>query len=162
MTEAVSKRDLVLDLAVAWIGDYEGFAGEPYQDAGGVWTIGFGFTVHPNGDKVNETTPAMARDDAVMWLRGLVIGVLRQIRAMVRVPATDHQLAALTSLGYNVGLGALSNSTLLRHLNAGDAAAAADQFHLWCHVGGEVVPGLVNRRASERTRFLTPDDTIEV
>jgi lysozyme len=42
---------------------------------------------------------------------------------------------------------------LLRDLNAGDFAAAAQQFELWDHAGGEVVAGLLRRRMAEMELF---------
>jgi hypothetical protein len=73
------------------------------------------------------------------------------------VPVTSNQFSALVSLAYNVGIGALRGSTLLRLLNARDYAGAANQFPRWNRGGGRVLPGLVKRRAAERDLFLTPD-----
>ncbi|MBP8236036.1 MAG: lysozyme, partial [Rhizorhabdus sp.] len=52
------------------------------------------------------------------------------------------------SFAYNVGVGALRGSTLLRKLNAGDFAGAAEQFLVWNKAGGKVLAGLVKRRAA--------------
>lgn len=45
-------------------------------------------------------------------------------------------------------------STLLRKLNAGDTASAAEQFSRWVHASGKVLSGLVKGRAAERAMFL--------
>ena len=76
------------------------------------------------------------------------------MRGAVLVPLNDNQLAACTSLAYNIGLAAFRGSTLLRKLNDGDYQGAADQFPVWNKAGGRVVQGLVNRRAAERDLFL--------
>jgi hypothetical protein len=81
----------------------------------------------------------------------------RAVAAMVTVPVTSNQFSALVSLAYNIGISALRGSTLLRLLNAGDYAGAANQFLRWNRGGGRVLPGLVKRRAAERDLFLTPD-----
>ncbi len=49
-------------------------------------------------------------------------------------------------------------STLLRKLNAGDHAGAADEFPKWNRGGGKVLRGLVRRRAAERKLFLGATD----
>ncbi|MNC91260.1 Lysozyme RrrD [compost metagenome] len=57
------------------------------------------------------------------------------------------------SFAYNVGIGNLRSSTLLRKLNAGDAAGSALEFHRWNRSNGKVLPGLVRRRAAEALLF---------
>jgi lysozyme len=49
----------------------------------------------------------------------------------------------------------LSTSTLLRKLNAGDYAGAADEFLRWNKAGGKVLNGLTRRREAERALFLS-------
>lgn len=58
------------------------------------------------------------------------------------------------SFTYNLGAANLGSSTLLRLLNAGDYAAAAEQFPRWNKAGGQLLAGLGNRRAAERVMFL--------
>jgi lysozyme len=72
---------------------------------------------------------------------------------LLRAPVTDSQLGALISFAYNVGLAALAGSTLLRLLNAGDAAGASRQFQRWSRANGKVLSGLVRRRAAEQAMF---------
>lgn len=73
---------------------------------------------------------------------------------VVRVKLTQGQFDALVSFAYNVGSRALSTSTLLKKLNAGDIKGAADEFLRWNKSGGKVMPGLNNRRKAERDVFL--------
>ncbi|EBY2991617.1 lysozyme, partial [Salmonella enterica subsp. enterica serovar Typhimurium] len=49
----------------------------------------------------------------------------------------------------------LSSSTLLRKLNSGDYAGAADEFLRWNKAGGKVLNGLTRRREAERALFLS-------
>lgn len=58
------------------------------------------------------------------------------------------------SFVYNLGAGNLASSTLLKLLNAGDYAGAADQFLRWNKAGGNVLSGLTARRSAERQMFL--------
>ena len=62
---------------------------------------------------------------------------------------------SLVSFFFNLGLGALGDSTLLRKLNAGDYQGAADEFPRWVKAGGQTLPGLVKRRDAERALFLS-------
>lgn len=75
------------------------------------------------------------------------------MRSLVKVPLTAHQMGALVSFAYNVGMGALGSSTLLRLLNAGQYDAAAKQFARWNKAGGRVLAGLTRRRAAEAALF---------
>ncbi|PRP70248.1 muraminidase, partial [Chromobacterium amazonense] len=77
------------------------------------------------------------------------VGVSRLVKVQLR----QNQFDALVSFSYNLGLGSLQNSTLLRLLNQGDYAGAAGQFILWDKAGGKVLPGLQRRRAAEQALF---------
>jgi lysozyme len=65
-------------------------------------------------------------------------------------PAEQEELDALVGLAFNIGLGALEDSTLLDHVNAGRHADAVAEFGKWVHGNdGKPVPGLVKRREKE-------------
>jgi lysozyme len=76
------------------------------------------------------------------------------VSAAVTVPLNDNQFAALVSFVYNLGAGALQESTLLGLLNGGNYNGAAEQFSRFVYAGGEVLQGLVTRRNAERALFL--------
>lgn len=78
----------------------------------------------------------------------------------VKVPLTQGQLDALVDFTYNLGEGALKSSTLLKHVNAGNHAAAALEFEKWYRVGGKDcrIPankcgGIPKRRAWEKALY---------
>jgi lysozyme len=77
------------------------------------------------------------------------------VRRSVTVPITQEQYDALVSFAFNVGGGALHSSTLVRKLNAGECWGAGAEFPRWDKARGRVLPGLVKRRADERTLFET-------
>jgi lysozyme len=113
-------------------------------------TIGYGCT---EGVKLGMTwTEAEAENGLARELAKFENGVLR----LVRVHLSQNEFDALVSFSYNVGLGALGKSTLLRKLNAGDRLGAAQQFDAWTKGGGKVLPGLVARRKREAALFLKP------
>jgi len=138
-----------IDIASDFVKKHEGCRLFAYQDLAGIWTIGYGHT----GPEVH---------DGLVWTQDQANGVLMvDLRATYvaleehfTVAPTDYQLAALTSLAFNVGRTAVINSTLMRQFNAGDTLGAARQFPLWDHAGGTEIKGLLIRRFQEALLFL--------
>ena len=140
--------DPAIALATPLIAKHEGCVLHPYLCPAGVWTIGYG---HTPGVTATGAPITQAQADALLAADvALFAGQVRKIA----VPLQPHQEAALISFAFNLGLGALGKSTLLRLVNAGDIAGAADEFPKWVHAGGAVLPGLVARRDDERALFL--------
>ena len=71
----------------------------------------------------------------------------------VDVELSQRQFDALVSLVFNIGCGAFRGSTLLKLLNAGDYAAAQQQFLRWDKQAGKVLAGLTRRRHEEADLF---------
>jgi lysozyme len=136
---------------------FEGLRLDAYPDpgtGGEPWTIGVGTTRYPGGRAVREgdrITEAQARE----FLALDVEHVEQAVERMVTVPLTQPQFDALVSLGYNIGIGALGRSTLIRRLNESDADGAAAQFDVWINAGGKPMEGLRRRRRAERALFET-------
>ena len=129
------------------IKQFEGLYLQAYRCPAGVPTIGYG---HTAGVAMGQTITQQQADD---YLRRDVRQFERAVERQVSVPLTQGQFDALVSFAFNLGEGALAQSTLLRLLNAGDYAGAAAQFDRWNKAGGRVLPGLVRRRAAERALF---------
>jgi lysozyme len=127
-----------------------------YKDTGGAWTIGWGHLVKA-GEKFfpygSVRTITQAEADALFQSDTAIANAT--VQNSVRVPLTENQRSALTSLAFNIGSGAFSGSTLVRKLNARDLAGAANEFLKWVYDNGVIVPGLVSRRQRERTVFLS-------
>jgi len=133
------------------IESFEGLELTAYQDMVGVWTIGYGHTgvdVKPGLRISAAQAEALLAADLVKFEQG--------VARLVTFVLNQHQFDALVSFSFNLGLGSLKNSTLLKLLNAGDVTAAAEQFLRWDKAGGGQVAGLLRRRQAERTLFLTP------
>jgi lysozyme len=129
---------------------FEGCKLETYLDCVGVPTIGYGHT----GKDVcgGETWTQHEADECLAFdTSKFATGVA----LLLKRPATQGQFDAMVSFAYNLGLHALATSTLLKLFNDGDVAGAAEEFHKWCHAGGEVVAGLMARRAAEKEIFLS-------
>jgi lysozyme len=75
------------------------------------------------------------------------------VSRMVRAKINDNQFSALVSLTFNCGGDAIAKSTLVRKLNAGLPMEAFSEFPRWCHSGGQILPGLIRRRAAEQALF---------
>lgn len=128
---------------------FEGFRSKPYRCPAGVPTIGYGHT-----DGVRMTDPAITEAQAEELLRMDLQAFAAGVNRLVRVALTQGQFDALVSFAYNVGLGNLQRSTLLKKLNAGDYSGAAAEFGRWTKAAdGQQLPGLVRRRAAERALF---------
>ncbi|MEM9807132.1 MAG: lysozyme [Cyanobacteria bacterium P01_D01_bin.56] len=136
---------------VSLIKSFEGLRLRAYQDAVGVWTIGYGTTrgVKP-GQEISEA-------QAESLLKTDLNRFERAVNQSVRIPINDNQFAALVSFTYNVGSGALKSSTLLKKLNRRDVYGASNEFLRWNRAGGRVLAGLTRRRKAERAMFLGQD-----
>jgi lysozyme len=146
----------ISDAGVALIKQFEGLRLTAYLDSVGIWTIGYGTTVYPNGKKVakgDTCTEAQANEFKANDLKKFVPAV----SSLIQVPVTQNQFDALVSLTYNIGVGAIGGSTLIKKLNAKDYKGAAEQFLVWNkgRVNGvlQVIPGLTNRRIKEKAYF---------
>ena len=142
------------DKGLALIKSFEGFSARPYLCPAGVPTIGYGATYYPDGRRVTMQDKPVSEADATAMLRSMLASYEAGVSRYVLVPVTQGQFDALVSFAYNLGLGALNSSTLLRLLNLRDYAGAAAQFARWNRAGGKVLPGLTRRREAERKLFV--------
>lgn len=149
--------DPALEMTTDLIAGFEGFRSAPYKDSVGRYTIGFGFTYNEDGSRVTMQTHPMSEATAKERLSEIVSKTIVTVRGMIHVPVTNHQIAACTSLSFNMGTNAIRCSKLISLLNQGKTDAAAKEFGGWVYAAGRVVPGLVNRRKAEMAFFLTPD-----
>jgi len=134
--------------AIDLIKHYEALRLTAYLCPADVPTIGWGHTkTVTRADVDRKKTITAKQADAL--LRDDIGNAEAAVRSLVRVPLTDGQYGALVSFAFNLGFSALSRSTLLRLLNAGNYDGAAAEFARWVKANGEVMPGLVKRRADE-------------
>jgi lysozyme len=132
---------------LALIKSFEGCELRSYQDIVGVWTVGYGHTksAKPHMLITQDEAEELLQDDLEEFERG--------VERLVSVPLSAAQFSALVSFAFNLGVGALSRSTLLKTLNRGNYEGAALEFVKWNKAGGKVVNGLTRRRAAERDLF---------
>ena len=128
---------------------FEGCELTAYDDGGGVWTMGYGHT----GDDVYPGL-TISQTQAEELLRIDLEKFESFVEDAVEAQLNDNQFSALVCFCFNVGPGALGDSTLLRLLNEGNYQGSANQFPVWNKVNGEPWLGLTRRRLAERALFL--------
>ena len=135
------------DLLIGKIKEFEGFSSTAYTCPAGKATIGHG---HTRGVKI---TDRCTRSEAERWLREDLAPVEAYVNKIGQVK-TQGQFDALVDFAYNLGLGKLESSTLLRKIKAGAPVAEIQaQFRRWVYAKGKVLKGLVKRREWEARRF---------
>ncbi|MFZ5335350.1 lysozyme [Enterobacter asburiae] len=144
----------ISDKGIALIKQFEGCKLTAYQDSVGVWTIGYGWTKPVDGKPIRAGM-TIKQETAERLLKTGLVSYESDVSRLVKVGLTQGQFDALVSFTYNLGGRSLSTSTLLRRLNAGDYAGAADEFLRWNKAGGKVLNGLTRRREAERALFLS-------
>jgi lysozyme len=142
--------------AVRLIANYEDCFLTAYKCPAGIWTIGWGETE----GVIPGTT--WTKEYADQRFNEQVNSFADSVSRMCTIYTNPQQLGALTSLAYNIGLGALRKSTVLRAHNAGDIAAASRAFNLFnkAKVNGVLneVIGLIARRAAESALYLKTEN----
>lgn len=141
---------------VAFIAGFEGCVLRPYQDAVGVWTIGYG---HTSG----VTARTRPLKDKAVALELLKNDIARRYEPAVkaafqrcRIRPTQGEFDATVSAVYNLGPGILEKDrTFGGALDRRDLKGAADALLLYVKAGNKTLPGLVTRRKAERARFLS-------
>jgi lysozyme len=138
-------------LGLTFIASDEGYRDASYNDGGGVQTVGFGTTTHPDGTPVKrgeKTDPVRA----LIALQGHVTKTESAMRQCIgAVPLYQHEWDAFVRLAYNIGSHAFCGSTLLKklHQTPPDYAGACAEIKRWNKDNGRVIPGLVARRERE-------------
>lgn len=131
------------------IKQFETLETNAYLCPAGIPTIGYG---HTHGVSMGDKCTTQQAD---AWLQEDCLVAELTIGANVKVPLSQNQFDALVSFIFNLGSGNFAGSTLLKKLNAGDYAGAAEEFGKWVSAGGRKLGGLVMRRAAEKALFLS-------
>lgn len=123
----------------------EGFRSSTYNDVNGFPTIGYGHRLQ-NGELFPE---GIDEQQASVLLAADVRIAEQSVGRLVHVPLTQRQFDALVDFCFNLGAGRLASSTLLKVLNGGRYADAAEQLLRWDIAGGQENAGLKARRGAE-------------
>ena len=137
--------------AIDLIKSFEGKFLKAYRDPIGIWTIGYGTIKYPNGQWV-KGGDVITEQQATDYLMHEVIQKAKGITAIVN----QNQFDALVSFAYNLGNGALNNSTLLKKVKANPCdPTIRNEFMRWVNAGGKKLTGLVSRRQAEADLYFT-------
>lgn len=137
------------------IKQFEGFFSKAYLCPASVPTIGFGTIKYQNGKKVQlgETITMEQAEDELMY-------ELKKICMVFKANVNQNQFDALVSFAYNLGTGALLNSTLFKKVRANpNDPTIRDEFMKWnkARVGGKLkeLKGLTRRRKAEADLYFS-------
>lgn len=136
------------------IKEFEGFSANAYLCPAKIPTIGYGNTFWQDGRKV-RLGEQISKTKALELLEFVANkDFANKIFPLIKVEVNQNQFDAMTSLAYNIGFGAFSNSTLLKRVNAKDFLGAANEFLKWDKSNGKPLLGLTRRRQREKELFL--------
>lgn len=144
------------------IKQFEGCRLKAYKDSVGVLTIGYGTTFYPDGTSVKEGD-SITLDRAEFLLKWQVLEKSGGVDALVNKPfekdrferVNQNQFDALVSFAYNLGIGALKKSTLLKKVLANPNDKSIEQeFLKWNKAAGKELAGLTKRRQAEADLYL--------
>lgn len=118
-----------------------------YQDAKGVWTIGYGHTAGvKKGDKITLY-------QAEQFLKEDLQKFEAEANKCKRI-TTQGKYDAILDFIYNCGPANFNSSTLKKYIECGKATwEIQEQFLRWVNSGGKKLGGLVSRRIWEAARF---------
>ena len=138
----------VSDILMTQLMVMEGLSLEAYEDCAGVPTIGYGHTKNVKmGDRISK-----------YWAKELLKDDVREVEQQVldlNVAQTQGQFDALVSFTFNLGIGRLKSSTLLKVIREGGSKnAIKKEFKRWVYAGGKKLRGLELRREWEAKRFF--------
>ena len=133
---------------------FEGLRLVAYLCAGNVWTIGYGTTRYPNGQKVKQGD-VCTKEQAEDYLKHDLTHFELAVDALCRDDINANQFSALVSFAYNVGSTNLRNSTLLKKVNKDpNDITIASEFLKWNKAANRVLKGLILRRQDESKLYL--------
>jgi lysozyme len=145
--------------AIDLIKRFEGCKLTAYKCPAGVWTIGYGTIRYSNGEKVKEgdvISSQKALQELTHEINKKAEGVTKLTKSVL---LSSNQFDALVSFAYNLGLGALEDSTLLKRVKANpNDPDIRNQFMKWnkARVNGVLkeLAGLTRRRKEEADLYF--------
>ena len=137
------------EVLIGKLKEFEGLRLEAYRDVAGVLTIGYGHT----GSDVSEGDRISAYYAGQLLKNDL--GATEAAIRQLHVARTQGQFDALVSFAFNLGIGRLNRSTLLKVIREGGSRSQIRrEFKRWVYAGGQKLRGLERRREWEAMRFF--------
>ena len=132
---------------LALIKKFEGCRLESYRCSANVLTIGYG---HTGGVQENDV---ISQPEADKLLEEDIAKFEKYVNDNVIVELNQSQFDALVAWTFNLGVGNLRQSTMLRKLNEGDYQSVPSEMNRWNKAGGKTLDGLIRRRKAEGLLF---------
>ena len=149
-------------IAITVVSAFEGYSSKPYVDGVGrghpeTWCFGETKADGPPPPYSKVFTKEECQSELGRDLPKYDAPLQKCLKPAVYAALPPHRHAALVSLAYNVGDSAVCKSRVVRELNAGNVAAACNDFLAFDRANGRVLKGLANRRRAERVLCLRND-----
>jgi lysozyme len=146
---------IVTNDALKLLHKYEGLVLDAYLCPAKIPTIGYGNTFYEDGSKVKMGDKITKERAVELFENILENNFASQVKRLIKSRVTNNQFSALVSFAYNVGVGNLKRSTLLKLVNSNpNDPAIRNQFMRWNRAGGKVLLGLTRRRESEADLYF--------
>lgn len=146
---------MMTEEGISLIKKYEGCKLTAYKCPAGVWTIGYGNTFYEDGSTVKPGDKITQERADQLFRNILEKKFLEPVRKLIVSDINDNMFSAIVSFTYNVGIGNLKSSTLLKKVNANpNDQTISLEFKKWVKSAGKVLPGLVRRRESESDLYF--------
>ena len=132
---------------LALIKKFEGCRLKAYRCSANVLTIGYG---HTGGVKEDDT---ISQPEADELLENDIAKFEEYVSDNVIVELKQYQFDALVAWTFNLGVGNVRSSTMLKKLNESDYASVPSEMKRWNKAGGKTLDGLIRRRKAEGLLF---------
>lgn len=130
----------------------EGRALRAYQDAVGVWTIGYGLTKYDKGLPFKIVRGATITENQAEWylLASIRHNYLPDVREALQGGTYQHPQGAVDGgVDFHFNTGGIKKASWPRLLGAGKLGAAKASMESWNKAGGRVLSDLTRRRATD-------------
>ena len=159
-TARKGPKRMTHDNAISLIKEYEGYRGPVYEDTG-KHARGWGFTTDRKGKALTADSGDITEEEAEIQLTEHVEDLQNTITKKAEKDGVtglnENQVAALSSLAFNIGPDRLFKSEGWKALKRGDTETAMlelfDEDKGFVKAGNKKLAGLVRRRAAERDLF---------
>lgn len=132
---------------------FEGFSTTAYKCPAGIWTIGYGSTRNKNGNPIKKGDTITKSEAEALLIRDFNAckDELKKDKNLSKL--SENAIDALTSLCYNIGIGAFKRSKCYKAIVANDLETVCKEWD-WFKANGKFMKGLARRRIAELGVFL--------
>lgn len=127
---------------------FEGLHLKVYRCPAGILTIGYGHTSNIPAESISEWQAKKLLEHDVAICENHVNNL--------RLNLNQGQFDALVDFVFNLGIGRLKSSTLLKYIKScPESDLIGKEFMKWIYAGGRVLAGLETRRKWEKERYYS-------